>query len=145
KSANATNIAGTYVPQRSQSVKSAYIELNAPFVSEKNAKPFLQALEFQVSARHDDYSTLAPTSVAPFTGQVGNLPVFNYQSERTRANSYTVALRLTPSRDIALRASFSTGFLPPSITQIVPGEQVLPLAPFQTGTFDSKRGGEELG
>jgi iron complex outermembrane receptor protein len=129
-------------PERSQQVRSAYVELRAPLVSERNARPFLQALEVQVSARYDDYKTVAPlpsSATLPVSNPVA--PAFDYRTAKTKNNSYTVAGLWAPAKDLTLRASYSTGFLPPSISQIVSDQrqETTPNLP------DPKRGNERIG
>src|SRR5690606_28410456 len=59
---------------------------------------------------------------------------------------YTLGLRYAPFASIALRASFSTGFLPPSVTQIAPRVYYEGTAePGMFGLFDRRRGDEDLG
>lgn len=114
-SANATY----YDPVRSQEVTSAYVELAVPLFSDLNARPLLRGLELQVAVRRDDYRSES--------GQrqtiIGPLPTPLPEAVRARndfvSTDPTVALRWRPWRDLAFRASYSTGFLPPALNQLV--------------------------
>jgi iron complex outermembrane recepter protein len=111
----------TAVAARSQSVRSYYLEARAPVFSNAAALGLKQSLEFQASVRRDDYETRAP---APRSATVASrstpLPAFTYSSNEVRAMKGTFGFRYSPERDVVLRASVGTGFLPPSITQVAP-------------------------
>jgi iron complex outermembrane recepter protein len=133
-----------YFPAASQAVQSGYAELRAPLVSERNQVPFVHDLELQISGRYDGYTTRAasPPSVYLFS-PTDTLPEFLYSSVSVHSTDYTLALRWAPIKDLSFRASYSTGFLPPSISQIVPGQP----SPFpgSSGYLDPLRGNEPVG
>ncbi len=113
-----------YYADRSDEIDSVSLEFNAPVFSRANARPGLHALELQFSARYDDYQVngvenggvlVAPGEVPPQLARA----ILNFDS-----SDYTMGFRYAPSPDVALRASFGTGFLPPNVAQITPTEVV---------------------
>lgn len=105
----------TYYPSRSQSARSAYIEAVVPLFSDENRRPGLELLELQLAGRYDSYTT---------NGVTGSIPVGSTTPiVRTRASfdsvNPTVGLRYKPVPDIMFRASYGTGFLPPTVNQLV--------------------------
>ncbi|MCG8370546.1 MAG: TonB-dependent receptor, partial [Proteobacteria bacterium] len=103
-----------FVPLRDQSTDSVYLEVLIPVFSRASDIPLVQALDFQISGRYDDYSTKSP---AAFTLFDVDDPI---ESDRNEFDSfdYTLGLRYEMSDDLLLRASYGTGFLPPSVGQI---------------------------
>ena len=132
-----------YVPEREQSTDSMYAELLIPLFSEKNQLPFVQELDLQISGRFDDYTTQSPAASEEFpVGGRGELPADPIEVDRNEFDSfdYTVGLRYQVNDDLLLRASYGTGFLPPSVGQIFQetGEN------FVIAGNDPKRGGERI-
>ena len=110
-----------YVPSRDQSTDSAYLEVLIPISSRANSIPFVQALDFQISGRYDDYSTESPAAFEEFRVDArGELPDDPIETNLNEFDSfdYTLGLRYEMSDDLLLRASYGTGFLPPSVGQI---------------------------
>ncbi len=109
-------------PERSQNTSSYYFETRAPLISQRNARSFLHEFELQASVRRDEYMTRSVPGSA--NGSVpsrdGPFPALTYVTGRLESTDYTLGLRYMPLQDLALRASFGTGFLPPSVTQIAP-------------------------
>lgn len=127
-----------FLPDKSQSVSSAYAGVTLPLFSALNARPGLRELEIQVSARHDRY-TLDAASNDGFVSP--NQPVSRVNRKLSSTNT-TVGLRWQPIEDLVLRASRGTGFLPPNVNQLVPSP------PFQDagGYFlDPLRGATPVG
>jgi outer membrane receptor protein involved in Fe transport len=122
-----------YFPDRSQRVYSAYAELKAPILSDR---PFVHELLVQGSVRHDRYRTRSvPTLSYVVPSRDGPLPDVDHQTNEVHSTDVTIALKYAPSPDVYLRASYGTGFLPPSIAQIA--EQTINSNIFVT---DPKRG-----
>ena len=110
-----------YVPSREQSTDSAYLEVLIPVFSAANSIPLVQALDFQISGRYDDYTTESPAAFSEFRVDArGELPADPIETDRNAFDSfnYTLGLRYEISDDFLLRASYGTGFLPPSVGQI---------------------------
>lgn len=124
-------------PAKSQAVSSAFAELRIPLFSSLNARPGLQELEFQLSARHDRYTIEGATnSVLP------DEPVERIDSKLDSTN-VTAGFRWKPIEDLVLRASYGTGFLPPNVNQLVPS---IPFLLPGNGFFlDPRRGNTPVG
>ncbi len=119
-----------FIPSRSQSVDSAYLELRAPIVQGMRG---VRELELQIAGRYDDYRIEGATV---FTAQPGD-PI-DRRKNRSRSANPTLGLRYQPVRDLTLRASYGTGFLPPAVDQLIP---TLP-GPVVVGALvDPRRGG----
>ncbi|WP_161965821.1 TonB-dependent receptor domain-containing protein [Steroidobacter cummioxidans] len=113
-----------FYPSRSQSVRSAYAELRMPWISARNSLPGVQSLELQLAVRHDDYTTRGSNSqlLIPPSGEITGIV---RSTNEVASTDPTFALLYQPVRDVTLRASYGTGFLPPSVGQVVPGSPVL--------------------
>lgn len=110
-----------YVPSRGQSTHSAYLEVLVPIFSAASDVPLVQALDWQISGRYDRYSTESPAALSTFrVAARGELPIDPIATDRNDfdAFNYTLGLRYELSDDVLLRASYGTGFLPPSVGQI---------------------------
>jgi iron complex outermembrane receptor protein len=84
----------TFLLDLTRNVDSAYAELLVPLIGEDMAVPFVRKLEVGVSGRYDDYKALAST--------------FNPH--------YSVGYEI--SRDVKLRANYSTSFVAPQLTSV---------------------------
>ena len=114
---------------REQNANSIYLETVVPFVGKLNAKPGIETLELQFAARYDDYTT---TTISPFTTTILSsrddpTPDLPTQEVEASSTDFTIGLRYSPKSDVLLRASYGTGFLPPSIQQLLPFENSIPL------------------
>jgi outer membrane receptor protein involved in Fe transport len=103
-----------YFPATSQQVDSAYLELRLPFASASHELFGIRELELQLAGRFDRYRTdganlALATSTAPIARGTNEV----------HATNPTVALQFRPVQDLALRASYGTGFLPPAVNQLV--------------------------
>ncbi|WBT06363.1 TonB-dependent receptor [Brevundimonas vesicularis] len=129
-------------PGRDQRTTSEYAELALPLASPQNNVPFLRELELRAAVRHDAYVTKSPPSGFDsfiFADPDSDLPAFERVESRFESTNYTVAGRYSPFEALVLRASYATGFLPPSVVQL--GSQSDP-APFGLGVPDPLRGDE---
>lgn len=132
-----------FVPARKQSTDSVYLEALIPLFSESNGIPLVQALDLQLSARYDRYRTVSPSNSDTFAVDArGDLPADPIDTNRNKFDSvdYTVGIRYEVSDDLLLRASYGTGFLPPSVGQIFRSED----PNFFVSGFDPKRGGQSF-
>lgn len=109
-----------YYPKRHQDVTSLYVEAMAPLVAPSQEVPFVNALEMQASLRWDSYKTVSVATGQSITLPTSGSPIPPIDYEKTSFDSvdYTLGFRYRPIEDVAIRASHSTGFLPPSIAQI---------------------------
>lgn len=140
----------TYVPDTppsvnyftgdTQTIDSAYIELNAPLVSEAFQIPGLYKADIQLAGRFDRYREVAQRQLQ---ARVASIPtgVDDFSSINP-----TFGIRIQPTRDVAIRASAATGFLPPDPSQLQPGLSTLYSPAFNAlfGLKDPLRGGAPL-
>ncbi len=131
------------VAPQSQTVLSGYAETLIPLFSDLNSRPLLRELELQLSVRHDNYKTIgASNNIQPFGAtleealEAAKDAVFGLN--KVHSTDYLVGLRYKPVRDLTLRASYSTGFLPPSVGQITSDTFVMPVTNWPY--LDPKRG-----
>lgn len=123
-------------PARSQEILSGYMELRFPLVMPESARPGIYDLSVQFAGRWDDYKIDGATlGIMAGSGS----PVEQFHN-RTRSVNPTIGLRYQPVKDVTLRASYGTGFLPPTFQQIVPGVLSGYLGFF--GITDPRRGNE---
>lgn len=124
-------------PEMSQLVRSVYAELKVPLVGMKNQKPGLRELDIQLAGRHDAYESNGSTPTI-----VEGVEPVAFISRRTQSTNPTLGLRYKPFEAVALRASYGTGFVPPTVAQLVPNP------PFNLGgglPLDPKRGNTSTG
>lgn len=106
------------IPSRSQSVDSAYVEIRVPLVSATNRRAGIYDLEAQVAGRHDRYEVNGATGFINLNAPVSP-PVLRVTNE-LHSTDPTFGLRYAPAPDLMLRASYGTGFVPPSVQQLTP-------------------------
>lgn len=130
---NATSFFGFesffWTPKAKRNIRSAYLELRAPIISSDNTLPFVDSLELMASARHDSYRTSFSGSSIDVDGPDGPFPDTTPSTNKVSSTSYTLGLRYAPTPDLALRASYGTGFLPANLAQIR-GEAPATFSPF---------------
>jgi outer membrane receptor protein involved in Fe transport len=133
-----------FFPRRSQSVESAYAELRLPIFSSANNIPLLETLEVQLSARHDRYTSHGVTGSISWLGTPQTppspFPTIVRATNKVHSTDYTAAVKWNPIRDLALRGSYGTGFLPPSVDQLASSTSLNGLAPLRL--LDPLRGNE---
>ena len=106
-----------YFHPRSQIADSIYVETVVPLFSAAQNFFLMHALEAQFSGRWDRYRiTTSPEvnlpeldSPRPPPQEVTNI---------LESTDYTVGLKYMPFSDLSIRASYATGFLPPSLVQL---------------------------
>ncbi|MBL8264725.1 TonB-dependent receptor domain-containing protein, partial [Steroidobacter sp.] len=108
-----------YFPQ-SQYVYSAYAESLVPLVSVANAVPGVKELDLQLAVRSERYTTDSGTASA----LAGSGVEPQYTRVRYTSTNYTAGLRYGVVDGVMLRASYSTAFLPPTYSQLLPGSLV---------------------
>jgi outer membrane receptor protein involved in Fe transport len=134
----------TFFPWRGQEADSVHLEARAPLIGERNARRWMRSLELQLSVRHDRYRTESDgTQGYRLPSRDAPLPDLSYRTNRLQSSDYMAGLHFAPAESLALRASFATGFLPPSVIQIVPVNNPILFDTF--GFFiDPKRGGSDI-
>lgn len=109
-----------YYPERHQEVRSLYAELALPLISPLQEIPFVNELDAQASLRFDEYETVSypvgATTLLP--SRDAPRPQLSSTTQKFDALDYTLGFGYRPIQDIKLRASYATGYLPPSISQI---------------------------
>ncbi len=101
------------LPSRSKTVTSGYAELLAPITTPDAPFALVRGLEVQLAARYDDTATTLPNDGSPGAPSNNNLITLH-----SAGAAYTAGLRILPTPRLMLRASVSTGALPPSISQL---------------------------
>lgn len=134
----------TIIPRQRQTIHSLYAEARVPIFSARNARLMLDRLEFQASIRHDRYVTLGTSdqfSGATLEKAKEASAKATYSTNRVDSTDYLAAIIYAPVEDITFRASYSTGFLPPSNSQVNTTLSSLPGAFLGFfGYFDPRRG-----
>lgn len=121
----------SYAPARSQSIHSGYLEARIPVLGGDRRAALARELELQLAARHDRYTVNATTAVlSSVTAPIGAM------TTKRDSTDITLGLRYVPVESVAIRASFGTGFVPPSPRQLVATPFDLSVA----GLTDPKRG-----
>ncbi len=124
-------------PGQSEKIKSVYAETELPVVAAQNALAAVQQLDLQFALRWDDYSISSTTT--SISGP--STPVLHSSSHLTSTNP-TVGLRYRPIRELMIRASYGTSFLPPTFSQLAPQP---PFSTLGFGVTDPRRGNEPVG
>lgn len=121
---------GNFVPHRSQTVQSAYLETQVPLVGNEQKIPAVTELSLQLAGRFDRYKVdgVAATTAPGATVQRA--------TSRQDSTNPTVGLRWEAAGGVMLRGSFGTGFLPPTTNQLAPSA----LAVQSAGLVDPRRG-----
>lgn len=121
------------MPERSQQARSAYAEINVPILGGGKKLPLVRELSLQLAARRDDYTTVG-------TNTPNATQALVQKTNKLTSTDPTLALRWVPVQDMALRASYGTGFLPPNITQLAPSPPLVNILGL-FGLSDPRRGG----
>lgn len=127
---------------RRQSTTSEYGEIVLPFVAKEQALPLLHELELTAAIRHDAYQTVSPpaaVSSISVPDPADALPAYTDLRTNFDSVNYTLTGKWSPVAGVALRASYATGFLPPSVVQLASSSGS---APFGLGIPDPFRGNE---
>jgi iron complex outermembrane receptor protein len=125
-------------PDRTQLVKSGYVELRAPLLARDSRIAPARGLELQLALRRDKVETTFPDTI--LTG-VANLQV--RATVRNQADVFTVGARMFPADWLMLRASAATGESPPDMSQL----QQLGIVATSYAAYplnDPKRGGRPI-
>jgi iron complex outermembrane recepter protein len=152
----------SYQPERSQNTRSVFGEVVFPVVGPDNHVPLFHEFELRLSGRYDSYSgrstnlsfTCVPLRPGTLTPEELEDPcpapnaVIPYRTVRNHSANPVIAAKWGIIRDIALRASYSTGYTPPQLNNVVEN-QGLAIAGFTSGISvsarDPLRGNERIG
>lgn len=143
----------TYAPPATQKIQSLYGEIVFPLVGEASNVPAIRNLELRLSARGERYVGDGANAISCFVD--GALPTENTFAgcpgtgdtilrdiTRNARVDPSISMLWSPIRDIAIRASYTTGYLPPRLTQLVKNTATMRAC---FAGFDSARGGEPIG
>ena len=125
-----TTTTRSVIPGRDQRIDSGYLEAQVPFVSNANAVAGVKSLDMQLAIRRDDYETTGASNNVTATAR-----------NKVGSTDPTLGLRYSPVGDVMFRASYGTGFLPPSVAQLVP---TVPTNVTITGLVDPRRNNEPV-
>ncbi len=145
----------TFTPTAHQTTKSVYGEIVFPILGDQHQLPLIRLLELRLSARHESYKgdgtdTSDPVScreplVAGQYDYFGNCPPAGTVIPRsTTTNAHTdpsISLLWSPINGVTLRGSYTTGYLPPQLSQLVK----LPRPQITLQMRDPQRGNELIG
>lgn len=124
-----------------QVVNSIFGEVYVPFVSRQNSRPGLRLLDLTVSGRYDDYTIKTATDLASSSIFIPNitqpLPEIDLQEVGFDGSGMVIGGRYSPVEGLTIRASFATGFLPPTTRELRPSIQENRVA----AIIDPQRGG----
>lgn len=117
-----------YVPEKRQSVKSAYGELRLPVFGKTHSSNWAKQLELQYAMRADAYETYSTNPQSAFVSNTTSrdnaraaAPAFAPRVNAVTAITHTAGVLYAPLEDLFLRASVATGFLPPATNQLQKG------------------------
>lgn len=143
-----------FTPERWQDTNGAYAEFWAPVIGPGNNIPFVHEFGFGVSARYDEYKGRGANSginclnvARPLTEAEINTAcppagvAIIYQESTSSRTDPTYSAKWAPFRDLAFRASYGTGYLPPFLHQLVKSPTPLIVASVR----DPARGNEPVG
>jgi len=140
----------TLYPSTSQVVQSFYAEARLPMVGAKNILSWVRMLELQLAGRVDHYESNAATPAITAATASSQPDRF---TRKLRSADPTIGLRFQPIEALILRASYGTGFVPPTVAQLVSNPLFnlgagLPLDPRRgntsTGPIQVRLGGNPL-
>ncbi|SFI52997.1 TonB-dependent receptor [Caulobacter sp. UNC279MFTsu5.1] len=126
------------VAEQTQWVRSGYAELRAPITRLDAPFSLARGLELQLAGRVDRFNITTPLN------DFGAKVFFEDTQVRWRRSTGTVTVgaKAQPIDGLALRASYSTGYLPPSPSQL---QVVSYVDRFGSSVSDPKRPGDFLG
>ncbi|WP_233151027.1 TonB-dependent receptor [Sphingomonas mollis] len=143
----------TYAAPANQRTWSTYGEIAFPIIGEANRLPLIRQFELRLSARAekyvgngaDPYACFGSNSALPATDPFASCPPAGAEVVRsTTRNSHidpSISFRWIPVKPLVIRGSYTTGYLPPSLTQLVK----VPQPALQFLLKDPARGNEVIG
>jgi iron complex outermembrane recepter protein len=126
---------------RGQNVRSVYLETIVPLIAARAPAQQNSMLDLQLAVRRDEYRVTGANLTFEIPGILDPGPRTAVTRKLSSVDP-TVSLRFEPVRDIAFRTTYSTGFLPPAMNQLVPDVPIVTAVPFLT---DPRRGNEPIG
>jgi len=152
----------SYSPERSLDTKSAYGQLVLPVVGADNHVPLMYGFELRLSGRYDAYEGVGTNRTFQcVSGHPGVLTpaeedspcpapgvTIPYRTARNHSINPVVAAKWSVTPDIAFRGSYSTGYTPPQLNNIVPSTGLSTLGftnALSVAARDPLRGNERIG
>lgn len=143
---------GSFQPESTQKTLSYYAEVVLPLIGQTNNIPLMRMLELRVSGRGERYTGrgasqitctlgLAPLTLAdPFAGCPGPTDIPTFAETTSERIDPSVSFRWFPFQPLMFRGSYTTGFLPPRLSQLtsLTGNATINLV-------DTARGSESIG
>lgn len=135
-----SNAVVSYSPERSQKNRSAYGELVMPIIGPANNIPFINQFELHLAGRYDSYKGRGTNSSFTCVNHTGNLTAAElaspcpapgvkipYRTVKNDTFNPVIAAKWNIVPDLALRGSYSTGYTPPFLNNVLetPGIAVL--------------------
>lgn len=108
----------SWAPEARRETKSGYLELTAPVIGAANEVPFVHELQLMGSVRYDEYDTTYAGGSIDVDSATGPFPEVEASENNLHSTNYTIGIKYAPSADIAFRASWGNGFLPPKLANI---------------------------
>jgi iron complex outermembrane receptor protein len=125
---------------QTEQVESAYAELRAPIIPIDGSFWLIRGLELQAAARVDRFGIEVPTIGIGAASVLGGDTTVRVGQ---RTSTLTAGFKARPIDGVLVRASYSTGYLPPSPSQLIPNSYVEPMT--QTDyAQDPKRPGDSI-
>ncbi len=108
--------------ERKSQASSMYAELNVPVISPDMNIPFAQLFDIQLATRYEDFKVSSKTpvySVDSTTGYKSKLTEWKNNGSATYdAITPTIGFKFAPNDQMMLRASYSEGFVTPTVSQV---------------------------
>ena len=102
-------------PERSQTVRSASAEFRVPLVSAAQRRPLIRELNLQFALRRDEYEVNGVTNSVLSTSTAA----LRRATAEVSSTDPSLGFGWKLNEDLTVRASWGTGFLPPSVNQVL--------------------------
>ena len=132
---NPTNQYSYFTGQRI-STYAGHAEISVPLVSGRNERPLLRALELQAAVRSEYFEiytdpdarvNLFPDAVPP--RETHSAVISRKDVAKFHATRPTAGFKYQPFREVTIRASYATAFLPPTFSQLTQRVNTAGVAP----------------
>ncbi len=126
----------SYFTGQSISTYAGHAEISVPIVSGRNERPLLRALELQAAVRSENFAihtnpdarvNLFPDAIPP--RETHSAVISRKDVAKFHATKPTLGLKYQPFREISIRASYATAFLPPTFGQLTQRVNTVGVAP----------------
>ncbi|AOA60048.1 TonB-dependent receptor [Acinetobacter larvae] len=108
--------------ERNMEAKSAYLEFGIPLISPDMQIPWAKLFDVQIAGRYEEFNIDSSTpqyKVDSSTGYNSVLTGYTTQPKtKFDAITPTIGFRFAPNEQILLRASYSEGFIAPTVSQL---------------------------